>query len=602
MNRTVVDSPLQDENARRPGFAATIRAELSQIEADPIFQNSPTLAKLLRFLVDETLAGRGERLKAYSIAVDGLGREADFDAQSDSYPRVQVGRLRKSLATYYAQHAPEAELCLYLQSGSYLVRLGRLATAYPELFRPLSADATKAEGEYSTAADVAFKTKRTATIQTTLISGLVIAFIVIMALLVLKPPAIRSPTKILFPDRTGIPTILLTPITVTPGTKAAALAQNAFAFFADGLSRSWVANVNTNTSIQDAGQIRRIPNAYRLDGQLDDNGDGTYTYFSRLTDADDGMVIWSTTQRIAPRGGNLSAELAPLVSRISGPYGALAQRQRENIGTRFDPGYPCLIQFTAYWDSPDPGFRQKLASCLAVPVREVRLESVRLAYRSTYALYAGNVGLDRRGAVRLSLDYAKAAVEADHNEAFAQFTYARAAYVANDCKTGRDHARAAFTGNPYDPIILAVLGGLSLQCGQQEGLAMLDQAYQIYDSSASYVRLPLIMDQIRQKRFDRLPRLSETAVRQSTAGRAYYYLCETLISAALDHAEDAAKYWAAFVATQSKSGRSNDEMLYTIIYSDETRARILAFLERKHVIQTSITADPLSTKTATSPM
>lgn len=96
------------------------------------------MSKLLRYLVEETVAGRSGGLKSFIVAVDGLGRGGDFDATSDSSARVQMVRLRKTLENYYAQHGPVDQHCIYLQPGSYTVRMGRLAVAYPKLYRPLS--------------------------------------------------------------------------------------------------------------------------------------------------------------------------------------------------------------------------------------------------------------------------------------------------------------------------------------------------------------------------------------------------------------------------------------------------------------------------------
>lgn len=94
--------PIQTGEALR----RKVDAELDAIESDPAFQRSPVMRRLLRFLVMESLAGRGEKLKSYAIAVEALGRESSFDPQTDSYPRVQVARLRKLLDAHYAHSAP----------------------------------------------------------------------------------------------------------------------------------------------------------------------------------------------------------------------------------------------------------------------------------------------------------------------------------------------------------------------------------------------------------------------------------------------------------------------------------------------------------------
>lgn len=103
---------------------ADYQAEFERIAQSPQFARSPVLRRLLAYLIEETLVGNGARLKAYQIAVDGLGRDEDFDPQSDSYPRVQVGRLRKMLDLFYADNGmaqvrPNARL--RIPNGAYCV-------------------------------------------------------------------------------------------------------------------------------------------------------------------------------------------------------------------------------------------------------------------------------------------------------------------------------------------------------------------------------------------------------------------------------------------------------------------------------------------------
>lgn len=96
---------------------------LEQVLADPAFVRSPVLARLLRYLVAETQAGRGFGIKSYAVAVDGLGRPADFDAHTDSYARVHVARLRRSLDNFYAGAGRGQMMQLQVPQGGYGVRL-----------------------------------------------------------------------------------------------------------------------------------------------------------------------------------------------------------------------------------------------------------------------------------------------------------------------------------------------------------------------------------------------------------------------------------------------------------------------------------------------
>jgi adenylate cyclase len=93
-------------------IAQSLLGELKHALSHRNFVKSPTLSKLLAFLVFETLNGNGDKLKSYTVAVDCLGKDADFDPQTDSYPRVQTMRLRKLSEEFYAKNAPVNRLCL----------------------------------------------------------------------------------------------------------------------------------------------------------------------------------------------------------------------------------------------------------------------------------------------------------------------------------------------------------------------------------------------------------------------------------------------------------------------------------------------------------
>lgn len=77
------------------------------------------LQKLLTYIVDEELAGRGERVKAFSIAVDVFGRDDDFDPQTDSIVRVEMFRLRQTLRDYYAADGCDDPVRVTVPKGSY---------------------------------------------------------------------------------------------------------------------------------------------------------------------------------------------------------------------------------------------------------------------------------------------------------------------------------------------------------------------------------------------------------------------------------------------------------------------------------------------------
>jgi hypothetical protein len=99
--------------------ACEIRAALEQVAASNTFNKSGQLVSFLRFVVRETLAGRGDRIKAYTIATAALGRDEHFDPQVDPIVRVEAGRLRRALRQYYAAEGCVDPVVIDLPVGRY---------------------------------------------------------------------------------------------------------------------------------------------------------------------------------------------------------------------------------------------------------------------------------------------------------------------------------------------------------------------------------------------------------------------------------------------------------------------------------------------------
>jgi len=106
------------ENSSGPS-TEEIRAQLDRILASPDFRRSKRLCKLLDYLVMETLAGRGERIKATSVAMDVYGRDETFDQQNDTIVRVEAGRLRHRLAEYFRDPGQHDPILIDIPKGGY---------------------------------------------------------------------------------------------------------------------------------------------------------------------------------------------------------------------------------------------------------------------------------------------------------------------------------------------------------------------------------------------------------------------------------------------------------------------------------------------------
>ena len=74
-----------------------VRGELERILSSPEFETSERNRRFLRQVVEETLGGRADRIKAYSVATRVFGRGDDFDPVLDSIVRIEAARLRRAL-------------------------------------------------------------------------------------------------------------------------------------------------------------------------------------------------------------------------------------------------------------------------------------------------------------------------------------------------------------------------------------------------------------------------------------------------------------------------------------------------------------------------
>lgn len=105
--------------------AAVIREQLKRLLASPDFNASERLKSFLSFVVEETLAGRSHRIKAYSIATHVLGRGDDFDLVNDPVVRIEAGRLRRTLERYYLLSGRDDPIVIDIPKGTYVPHFRR---------------------------------------------------------------------------------------------------------------------------------------------------------------------------------------------------------------------------------------------------------------------------------------------------------------------------------------------------------------------------------------------------------------------------------------------------------------------------------------------
>lgn len=109
------------------------RAELDRLLADERFRATERSRSILRYIVKQQFAGCAEGVKAYSIAVDVLGRQSNFDPSLDPIVRIELSRLRSSLSQYYEAYGEEGGVTVQLPRGRYVAVFTRSTGGFPHI-------------------------------------------------------------------------------------------------------------------------------------------------------------------------------------------------------------------------------------------------------------------------------------------------------------------------------------------------------------------------------------------------------------------------------------------------------------------------------------
>lgn len=96
-----------------------VRAELDRILSSSAFTSAGRLARLLRYVVERSLAGEGDQLKEYVLGVEVFDRGDQYDPRLDSIVRVEARRLRARLEEYYRNAGATDAVVITIPRGSY---------------------------------------------------------------------------------------------------------------------------------------------------------------------------------------------------------------------------------------------------------------------------------------------------------------------------------------------------------------------------------------------------------------------------------------------------------------------------------------------------
>src|SRR3954447_22747389 len=128
--------PVLNAQANHAVGESDVRVALERMATSEAFRGSPQLVAFLRYVVEATLRGTGDRIKGYTIAVEALGRGENFDPQADPIVRVEAMRLRRALGRYYANGGKFDPVLIELPLGSYVPAFHRNTLLAPPDEKP----------------------------------------------------------------------------------------------------------------------------------------------------------------------------------------------------------------------------------------------------------------------------------------------------------------------------------------------------------------------------------------------------------------------------------------------------------------------------------
>ena len=373
--------------------ADDVRAQLERLVASPDFDAPARARKFLRYIVEETLAGRADRIKAYAVGTEVFERDANFDAQSDPVVRIEAGRLRRALEHYYLVPGLSDPVIIDIPKGAYIPHFTlRAIPGVEAVDLPIPATALPIPP-----AARPFRPRKALWLGFG--AAALVSTVIGFAWWGTSQRIPRTPTQASATRPPSGPTIVVMPFAnLDAGPETKVYAQGLTEEVLSQLARFKELSVlgrETSQSIPpgaDAIRIRReLGVRYVLEGSVR-TAAHQLRVTSRLLDAETGAVLWSQAydDDLRVRGFfAIQDDVAQKVATAVGqPYGIIARSDERRVpATAPDDleAYACTLQFYGYRAALSPASHAAIRTCLERAV--VRYPSYATAWAMLSMLY-----------------------------------------------------------------------------------------------------------------------------------------------------------------------------------------------------------------------
>jgi TolB-like protein len=457
-NRDASDS--SGESTSAAPDQVSVRTQLEHILKSWEFNATDRSRKFLAHVVEETLGGRADRIKAYSIATDVFGRDASFDPRSDPIVRVEAGYLRRALEHYYLAAGRADPVIITIPTGSYVPIFEARQSAVV------------------VAPDQVLRSRHTLAIAIAAMGALVLAAWLGFE----RIPGIRSQN----PD---IPRLLVRPFDDLSNSESSQLITRGLTEEIIGEIAKFKEIVTVEGS-PDENELRLPANAgirYALAGGVSIDDD-RIRLRARVLSLANGDVIWANSYDGDLRASKLieiEDEIARQVVTVLGqPYGVIFQADASRK-PRHPPddwrAYACTLSYYAYRVTLDAKTHPAVRRCLEEAVS--RFPSYATAWALLSQTYIDEMRFrypvdpsSSPASIDRALAAARRAVELDPENVRAREAEMFALYFNGQIEAALKIGEQALNTNPNDTELIGEYGfRLALSGNWTRGCAMLEQ-------------------------------------------------------------------------------------------------------------------------------